>query len=735
MALKKDIVVVNEFTMKHDSLGGGGTRGATPGDYVLRYMARDKATEVTTPIRHNDVQNFVYRYMAREEAVENLEIDDRYRLKSTMSQAQGKGGVAFGYGSVSLSHEGLIAAKNDIQNLFDDGHTVMKTVLSFDTDYLKKYGILPEDFEVNQRGDFRGQLDQMKLRMAVMSGLDRMGRQLYDDLRYVAVIQVDTEHVHAHIAMVDAGKGTLAPDGTQKGKLNNRAKTLIRRGVDDYLDEKQTVKHLASSVTYERRNVSAYVKKWAFNQVSKESPLQFLIACLPDDRSMWSAGSNRKEMRKANDVAHDLVMDVLTIDENSPFIQAQKDIRAYATERKNREGLGSREYEKLIHTGEKRIIDQAVNGLYGLLRTFPEDYFDTMTPTLDVMSMNYDRLVDRAGDKDADELLKFSYRLRSYATRRDYHRKKRDEFVDRRTTWQTAYDAGVADERSYALKEFYDSEIEYHNDAYMKYLYFLPPAIHDDDWYEEWNTIRKYSQQCEALNALIQDRSIQRMSDYSEAEKMGREIYGQHGGALVARNTKATKKTLAQRYAAMLNKREQFLETFSHTLTNAGLVATYDAFDLSDLETKEGMTKPFDDIKGVDLHHLGFDFVKDVPLGSRALAAFNSTAVRRLRTLRGLEQYLRLTDQSEAIAQFDIDDIRIMGKHARVLRYADEPVLTSEIDKLKNSSSFYRRMRTVSLDDGVADEAIKNVENSVKNTNVNELMRDLSIDRDTYPEL
>ena len=53
-----------------------------------------------------------------------------------------------------------------------DSHTVLKTVISFDQGYLKEKGIVAPDFEVKERGDYRGHIDQMKLRLAVMAGLD-----------------------------------------------------------------------------------------------------------------------------------------------------------------------------------------------------------------------------------------------------------------------------------------------------------------------------------------------------------------------------------------------------------------------------------------------------------------------------------------------------------------------------------------------------------------------------------
>ena len=61
MSFKRDIIIVNQFSVKR---GQTGTKGNTPGDFVLRYMARDNATETLTPIKKLDIDNFITRYMA-----------------------------------------------------------------------------------------------------------------------------------------------------------------------------------------------------------------------------------------------------------------------------------------------------------------------------------------------------------------------------------------------------------------------------------------------------------------------------------------------------------------------------------------------------------------------------------------------------------------------------------------------------------------------------------------------
>lgn len=66
-------------------------------------MARTGATEDLTPVRLEDTDAYITRYMARKEASETLNsVSD---IKRGMKAAQGYGGLAFGYGDISLSDE------------------------------------------------------------------------------------------------------------------------------------------------------------------------------------------------------------------------------------------------------------------------------------------------------------------------------------------------------------------------------------------------------------------------------------------------------------------------------------------------------------------------------------------------------------------------------------------------------------------------------------------------------
>ena len=66
MSFQRDIIVVNQFSVLRN---GKGTKGKTPGKFVLRYMARDKATELLTPVAKKPIDSFITRYMADRKSV------------------------------------------------------------------------------------------------------------------------------------------------------------------------------------------------------------------------------------------------------------------------------------------------------------------------------------------------------------------------------------------------------------------------------------------------------------------------------------------------------------------------------------------------------------------------------------------------------------------------------------------------------------------------------------------
>lgn len=686
MGLKQSIVVKNQFTVKTGD--SGGRRGTTPGRYVTRYMARKGATEPIAPIRQSRTDDFIQKYMARESATEALRNPIEVQRKA--EDVVKFGGVAFGYGQVALSDEELIDASNDIQRCFDEGKTVLKTVISFDEDYLRENDIIDSNFVFQKAGDYRGHIDQLKLRRAIMSGLERMGRS-YDDLQYIGVIQVDTGHVHCHLAMVDKGVGKLVDNGEQKGKITQRAMNQFRRGVDLELDNQKTIQYMASHFQAEKRNVKSFVKKMSYIAIDEHGLGQLMLAALPDNSNLWRADSNDKRMIKANRLAREFVRNIFNKDE-SGYREAQAGVLAYVNKRAEREDLSDKEQQYLIGRGYKQIEDKAINSVYETLRQYRDNDFKVHTRMLDIAVSDLDQL---ASQRD-DPLAQFGYRLRSYSSRRKHHMEEKHKYKKLVSELESKSDRNeVAD----AFLEFYRHEMLYNAQLQAKYQTFLSFLPKRNEFEQDVRDLIDYEKRMIDLERMINDKSMRRMKP-ENAENFGYSTYGQHGGQYVAlKNTSI----LEARLDVMRETFKKHESDLNDKLFDAGfkLVRDVDKFSLvPDLPYK------FDDVKALDLHHLGYDFLYDADVSVTNVAKFVIMAKERSMLYDKVEYYLKNTEQEEALSQFDGEDIRLMAEYADKL--ALNPVVKSEVAE---SGELEIAHDTISLERDLESELLNIIHN------------------------
>lgn len=659
MGLKQSIVVKNQFTVKTGD--NGGRRGKTPGRYVLRYMARKDATEPIAPIRQSRADDFIKKYMVRKDATEPLR--DPKLVKQTAEDVVRFGGVAFGYGQIALSDEDLVKASDDIQKCFDEGKTVMKTVLSFDEDYLRENGIIDPNFVFQRAGDYKGHIDQMKLRKAIMSGLERFGRS-YDDLQYVGVIQVDTGHVHCHLAMVDKGVGKLAPNGEQKGKMTQRSMNQLRRGIDVALDDQKTIQFMASQYQTEKRNVKSFVKKMSYLAIDEHGLGQLMLAALPEDSRLWRADSNNKRMRRANNLAREFVNKMFE-KEGSGYREAQASVLAYVNKRSDREGLSEKDKELLIKNGYKKIEYKAINTVYETLRQYRGEDLTVHTRMMDIAVSDLD---DLASQKD-DPLAQFGYRLRSYASRRKHHMEEKHKYKQRvRELEDTPNRNEIADK----FLEFYRFEAMYHAQLQAKYQSFLSFLPKRDVYEDRIKDLMDYEKRMVNLERMMNDKSMRRMNP-DNAEVFGFSTYGQRGGYYVAEKNTGVLRT---RLGIMQDKFDKNMDDLNEDLFDAGfkLVQEDDGFHL-----KPKLPYDFEDVKALDLHHLDYDFFYDADVSVGNVSKFVTNANERYELFKPVEEYLVRTDQEAQLEDFAVYDINKMKQYADDMKL--KPVLKSKISE------------------------------------------------------
>ena len=659
MGLKQSIVVKNQFTVK--SGDNGGRRGKTPGRYVLRYMARKDATEPIAPIRQSRADDFIKKYMVRKDATEPLR--DPKLVKQIAEDVVRFGGVAFGYGQIALSDEDLIKASDDIQKCFDEGQTVMKTVLSFDEDYLRENGIIDPNFVFQRAGDYKGHIDQMKLRKAIMSGLERFGRS-YDDLQYVGVIQVDTGHVHCHLAMVDKGVGKLAPNGEQKGKMTQRSMNQLRRGIDVALDDQKTIQFMASQYQTEKRNVKSFVKKMSYLAIDEHGLGQLMLAALPEDSRLWRADSNNKRMKRANNLTREFVNKMFE-KEGSGYREAQASVLAYVNKRSDREGLSEKDKAMLIKNGYKKIEDKAINTVYETLRQYRGEDLTVHTRMMDIAVSDLD---DLASQKD-DPLAQFGYRLRSYASRRKHHMEEKHKYRQRVRELE---DVPNRNEIADKFLEFYRFEAMYHAQLQCKYQSFLSFLPKRDVYEDRIQDLLNYEKRMVNLERMMNDKSMKKMNP-DNAEVFGFTTYGQRGGHYVAEKNIGVLKT---RLNIMQDKFDKNMDDLNDDLFDAGfkLVQEDDGFHL-----KPKLPYDFEDVKALDLHHLDYDFFYDADVSIGNVSKFVTNANERYELFKPVEEYLIRTDQESQLEDFAVYDINKMKQYADDMKL--KPVLKSKINE------------------------------------------------------
>lgn len=683
--LKHDIIVVNRYS-KRAGHGSRGSRGSSPGRYVLRYMARASAVEVLPVIGERTPTTFVTRYMLRSNAVEgspNLAV----ALNETHAHHPEHDyfrycGAAFGVWRdpktdspnvcVSMSDEQVVEAAAQIQRAFDTGERVRRshrklepravyeTVISFSGDYLERMGVLVDaehmdlprrkdgtiDDKKVREGAYRGHIDQAKLRLAIMHGLERTSLS-QAGLTYVGVIQVDTGNVHCHLAMVTDRD---APGGSRKdGVISGRQIANLRRGIDAQLDDTKAVATLAATTQRQRFDLVASVETWVTTSTEAARDMQQLISCLPEDRKLWRAGSRARAMSRPNAIATSMVERAL---ERHPDQMAawREGTERYIAQRREREGERAVDAEALRRGARRRLVDRCVNGIYREAKKLDADR--ELTPMMHYMRIDRGRIAAelkrhesaKGGDKDAEasaKLAQFALRARNYAERLAEHARLELEYLRRwfefaRNTLMASEDNELAP----GVAHFYLDEAGYQGRCVDKYHRFIPAATGPDDlsrWAERWDEeVRPERARADHAAAMLADPAFDEWEpgDWAEADDYAWRRYGVDGGGrmLTVEGRRAMRSTTVPLFALHAAYVERRLRAEARA---AGVV-----FDEQGTPSL-GVEHDFWDVRGVDIHDMRDDSVRDEPVGRQALGQFSEAVHARHAGMMALIAYAR----------------------------------------------------------------------------------------------
>lgn len=270
MLNSKSIVIKNHFINKNST-----SFGSSPAKFVTNYMARNDATLTTYPVNDTD---YAHMDMLSKNSVFNKQSDKLMHRRITFDSKRPTDkdwfdlttleGRAFDNNVTSLSKKGIKTRAQEMQNAFDQGHTVLTIVTSFDNNYLKDMGVETRDTPNNKH--FHTNVDEMKLRMAVQAGCKSLGDSLnWKRPLYIGSIQLDRDHPHAHIAMCNTGSlhdpdVRYMPDGTEYGYINKTARHNMREAIDDRLDYMRDLHFVPSNQVEQTQNLQKnFAKNYA----------------------------------------------------------------------------------------------------------------------------------------------------------------------------------------------------------------------------------------------------------------------------------------------------------------------------------------------------------------------------------------------------------------------------------------------------------------------------------------
>ena len=638
MGLKQDIVIVNEFTVKH---GSSGSRGKSPGRYVMQYMLRKAASEPLSPVAYRSLEDFQMRYMLRESATERARSIPE--LKHEFSQDQGVSGFGFSRNDISLSDSQAKAVAANIQASYESGHTVQKIVISFTEDFLRRNGIISPAFTYTGRGSYRGNIDQLKLRSAVQEGLERMFRTgKFDDPEYMAAIQVDTGHVHCHIACTDMGvsPARIRKDGQDKGMISEREKEQLRRGIALELGELSVHHAFRAQVDLERRNVVSFVKDFAQKRLRDSASLQLLYASLPKDKRLWRYDSNRLVMRRPNEIASGIVQMVFRdYPEESGYSILEGQTQTWAKQKAEETGRPQQEF---YDQAQKTLLERTVNGIYSILRSEP--YMGRVrTSMIDIAKRDLEELYPHATGKPFDPV-GFELRIRGYAQRRDYHVRMSHTFHDH---IEKFYQQENRSPESMAVLNCYRAELLYHRMLGDKYRYFLFFKREDDDEAEQEMTrlqseylvhVRDFNHEEELLTSPPLQRATQEETDAYIMRRYGIE----HGSWYYDSGLRATLSARhEQRRFELARERERIIQQ----AYERGFIL-FDRGTGDPIRPERSLMYDFDVTRALDLHDLTFDFPLGADVSERNIRNYRRMAQQRNKALTAAEQYVANTGQT-----------------------------------------------------------------------------------------
>ena len=705
MSLAQSIVVVNQFSVK--GADGTGSRGSTPGFYVERYIIDDNKNEALWPLSSDTPDVSAARY----EDLQNRIMSSDSLSSVEKIASSNRDGVAFSGDSLSLSFDETRKFAKTIQKAFDEGKTVFKTVITFEDDYLSHMGVLEPHGRAGKLGAHKGHVDQLKLRQAVQDGLNSMGSG-FDNFTWLASAHLDRNHVHFHVAGVDLGEGRVRYDGQQRGKLGVKDIRKLRSGINDSLQRAKSLQSFYRSPTVEHTRVTNTVRSYVHDSVMRIGTPQLILASLPEDTSLWDISSKHPLMQRPNEIMHDYVQEILS-EPDSGFAQAVADIWTYAELFGRSKNLDDEEKARIALRGRKVLEDSCANSVYNYLKRVPDDDKTFESPFMDAMMLDMGYLARASLD---DPMSEFGYKVRSYSTRLEYHKRERRRFHNEEERYLATPNVS-ADSR--AAYDFYAFERLYQEQLMSKYQHFMAFLPSDADWRDRIRDVLSLRVNRTRLANMIDDLSIQKKTP-DDAEQYGIEKYRCQGASQLVLNPRALDDALFK----VTEDFEVAEAKLAFDVAEDGMVLHWGhSGSRMSLSLRHEVQHPFDEVKALDLHKLGYDFPGGVDVSAPNVKVFIECAQDRKDALDDAIDYFRASGQGDAVSALPVEDVEDMWAFAQQLVVGGGAVGTARV-----GAGGVEHIRTVEISENFEQDTRRRVLSQVAiNSGLEQVRREFEL--------
>lgn len=230
-------------------------------------------------------------YIDRDEAV-RIEADSEFNVYNSYMENPEKSTGLFTVDNDSLTDAQKKELKDVFENAQKNGSNMWQGVFSFETEWLKEYGIIDKGENLNES----------KMKEYTRAALDELfKKEAMQGCQYSAAIHYNTDHIHIHVAAVDPSPAWAEGEGrcyrNKTGELKQRG--MFKQHNVDAAKGRFTNLVIDAVKTHEfindfvRGKVVARAKG---RNISEDKELKHafaeLLDTLPDNMQLWFYGKN-----------------------------------------------------------------------------------------------------------------------------------------------------------------------------------------------------------------------------------------------------------------------------------------------------------------------------------------------------------------------------------------------------------------------------------------------------------